>query len=199
MKMKMKMKIKMKERNGFSGFTLAEVLVALSIGLLVVSGGFVFIGVGYKYLDHTIAVSTVQRDSRIAMHRMVKEIQESKLGTITIGTGAQSVSFASARNTSGVFQFTSSGAPSWQKAVVYYLDSNAKKLYRYEETKTDWSLNYTPDSAIGNASAKQVIPNITSLQFAISSNLVTITHTVTTTTKAGKITETLSTNVRLRN
>jgi hypothetical protein len=157
---------KFKFISGKSGFTPTEILVALSIGVLSLTVGFMLLEMGYKYLDHGMTLSAVQRDSRIAMERMFKDLQESKANTVTIGTGAKSISFVSARNVSGVFQFTTSGAPSWQKAVVYYWDSNAKKLYRYEEAKTDWSSNYDPDSAIGNANAQEVIPNVEALQFS---------------------------------
>lgn len=187
------MKFKFKFIRGKSGFTTTEVLVALSIGMISLTGGFMLLEMGYKYLDHSLTLSAVQRDGRIAVERMFKELQESKASTVTIGAGAKSISFASARNNSTppVFQFTASGAPSWQKAVVYYWDSDAKKLYRYEETKTDWSSNYDPDSAIGNANAKEVVPNMEALQFStpageIGSASVTPAPTATTFTDSTK-------------
>lgn len=191
--------IKMIKMRGKFGFTILEVVVALSIGLVSLSAGGVLTGLGYKYLDHSLALATVQRDSRIAMIRMAKEFRESRASMVTIGTGASSISFPSARDASRAFQFTSTGAPSWQKVVVYYWDSNTKKLYRYEESKTNWTSSYNPDSAIGNANAKEVIPNITSLQFAISLDLVTITLTVAKDTRVGQVKETLSTNAQLHN
>jgi Tfp pilus assembly protein PilV len=153
------------------GLSLTELLIAIVIASISIIGVFSLTIATEKNYKTSIKVSNMYDQSRIAMERIFKEISETSNDTITIKNDA--ISFASARDSNGIFRFKEhnvvlkSERPSWQKAVVYYLysDSNKKKLYRKEITKTDWSTNYDPSGVI-NANGEVIAESVISIVFS---------------------------------
>ncbi|MBM3211297.1 prepilin-type N-terminal cleavage/methylation domain-containing protein [Candidatus Poribacteria bacterium] len=155
-----------------NGFSLTELLIATVVASISIVGIFSLTTVMEKNYKASIKVSNMYDQSRIAMERMFKEISETSNDTITIQSNA--ISFASARDVNGNFIYKDytwvlkSIRPSWQKAIVYYLhgDSNKKKLYRKEITKTNWSTNFNPNGVI-DANGEVIAESVSSITFSI--------------------------------
>jgi type II secretory pathway pseudopilin PulG len=159
------------------GFTLVETVVALGVAAISVIGAYGLVIAIEKHYRSSAVVAEAQRQCRIAMERMFKDISETSNETITIAHDPHvAISFASARDANGNFQSESYGhlgygRPVWQKAVVYYVyeDTNDaggshSNLYRKEIPKTNWSSNYNPIQAI-DANGEVIAENIAYVYF----------------------------------
>ena len=132
------------------GFTLIEVLLATTISLIGLSAGVIVLALGYKHFNLGRHVAQEQK-ARIALEKMVRELQETGIFTINPDSSviyseensSSIISFASARHDeTNEFLTDQNGMPSWINAIVYFRDATSNTLYRYKEPKTYWGTNY---------------------------------------------------------
>ena len=154
-------------RNRFSerGFSLIETTIALGVASLSVIGAYSLTIAMERHYRESITLTSRYRLTRTALDQIVKDLSETSSKTIRIEYNA--ISFASARDENGEFQFETYGSlgfgrPLWQKAIVYYVYDN--NLYKKEISRTDWSDTYNPYDAMGS-DGRLIAENVISLYF----------------------------------
>ncbi|MBD3181163.1 prepilin-type N-terminal cleavage/methylation domain-containing protein [Candidatus Poribacteria bacterium] len=148
---------------GEEGLTLVEILISLVIMSISILGTYGILIAVQEQQSDKIDTIRMYDEARIALDRMYREISETSNRTVSAGTGCKGVSFASARNSNGVFQWETYGSlnfsrPVWKKAVIYYVykkspqEPNKLCLYRKTVNKTNWSgqnRHYNTCGAVG--------------------------------------------------
>lgn len=142
--------LNLQKRKEKKGFTLIEVLLAMSISFIGLAAAGTLLLLGYKHFYFGQNVARVQQRARIAIERMVQEFQETGVSTIDPDpssimnpeNSSNIISFASARDDNGIFLIDENGMPDWVNAIVYFRDADSNTLYKYKEAKTDWGTNY---------------------------------------------------------
>lgn len=127
----------------FKALSLVESLITLMI-LSLLSGILIWmILLAKTSMESSKNRTYLRQDMQIITTAMVRELQESKIKSITvINQGVKSFSFISARNASGVFVTDTSGAPVWQNVdgtwrfIIYYIPANTTVLMKKEVLKT---------------------------------------------------------------
>ena len=159
------------------GFTLIEVLLAMSISLIGFSSGFVVMMEGYKHLNLGQGAARVQQQAEFAMERMVKELQETAVSTIAPDPGvidteensSDIISFASARDDNNNFLTGGDGMPNWVNAIVYFRDEESNKLYRYKQMLNTYDYG-SFDPQLAKEQSEQMATSITNIKFWFSSD-----------------------------
>lgn len=121
------------------GFTLIETLVTSAV-VLMLSSIVVFMVIKGKMIWQSSAARTASRQElQVASWKIAQEIQSSNIGYVTDGStgNLKAFSFISAYDKNGSFATGSSGAPVWQKYVIYYVPQGTKKLL-YKEVYKDF-------------------------------------------------------------
>ena len=148
------------------GLTIIEIMIALAIAAIALTGAYGLMLAAGKHYRSSVAMTDMYAYSRLAMERLFRDISETSNETVAVkttnirsedGLRDDAISFASARDASGQFQLATYGAfnfmrPVWQKAIIYYLlddgSGNGKTLYRKVAAKYDWEINYDPTQAM---------------------------------------------------
>jgi prepilin-type N-terminal cleavage/methylation domain-containing protein len=192
------------------GFTLIEVLLAMSISLIGFSSGFVVMMEGYKHLNFGQGAARVQQQAEFAMERMVKELQETAVSTIAPDpsvinaeeNSSNIISFASARNdnTNEFETDDNTGMPIWSNAIVYFRDEESNKLYRYKQMLNTYDYG-SFDPQLAKEQSEQMATSITNIKFWFSGDeLLNIEMEVALNSEAENPHETvLATTIKLRN
>lgn len=120
------------------GFTLLEIMIAVTIMLLFVVGGARFFENSVKSWQTNYAMLAIQQNARIAMDEMTKNIMGASAAAVVIDVAAVPASSAI------IFQVTKDSGTATQ---AYYLNDNT--LMRQF-----------------NSAVTEVIPNVTELFFA---------------------------------
>jgi hypothetical protein len=181
-------------------------LIALSVSLISLIGGLTLYRSGFQTLNVGRTSTEMQQGARKALETMVQELQETTAGTLDTSV-PYAISFASARewvlNDEGIlvweFEPNPDGTPTWKNAVVYFLDTGSSTLCRYVEAKTDWSTGFNTASAFSASNPEKLVPHVTNLQFQLVGNLLRITIETSGNVESGTISDTVTTQVYVRN
>jgi hypothetical protein len=178
------------------GYSIMELLVAVGVSFVGLSGGFMLYQAGQETLNTATTTSEMQQGFRKAFETMTQELQETDGATVDVSV-PNAISFASAWDSSN-FTMNADGSPDWKHAVVYFWNSSENTLCRYTSPKDDWSTLFDTASAFTMEDREELVSDVTGIQFQLSGKLLTITATITPTNQAG-YTSTLSTQVYLHN
>ena len=183
------------------GISFIELIVALGVSSVGIAGAFVLYSSAVKSMDVMEATGEMQQGFRKAFETMTLEIQETNVSMIDTSV-PYAISFPSARQ-ANVFQQNNDGTPSWQNAVVYFLDSETETLCRYVTAKTDWTTNFDTATAFAVENPQRLVFDVSNLQFQLAGNLLTITmessKTLESMDTSSPVTKSLTTQVALRN
>ncbi len=183
-----------------SGYTLIEVLIALSLSSIGFIGGLMLYRSGHRVLNISRATAEIEQGSRKALETMIQELQETTIDSVDVSV-PQAISFASAWN-SGTFASNIDWTPDWKQAVVYFLDTSTNTLCRYVAPKDDWSTGFNTASAFSATNIERLVPDVTRLEFAWVGNLLRITIETSKnvqTADLGNVSEALTTQVAMQN
>ena len=140
------------------GLTLIEVLIYSMLMIFILTGIYSVFTASMQNYHLISSTIDVQKASLNTVHRLAKELSESKLSYIKLyGTDPKGIVFLSPRNNNGVFQYymnasdsndSNNQKPMWQKYVVYYVDtdpedSSSKAIIRKTEMLTTPSVSPT--------------------------------------------------------
>ena len=196
-------------RTGVTGFTFIELLVVIGIFSSIFAATFVLLTTSRSSAGVNEAKVQTKEYAQIAMERMVRELRLSRIDRVCIAnsigwapTGTEPnpgsvINFQIPVGIYGTLSLTGNNALQWGSAdnVGYYLaysiDANSNLLRN----------TYTAPNGFGLTS-RVIAPHISTIRFSrasISSGLIHIEITARVQTSFGPITQTLSTDVRLRN
>ncbi len=126
-----------------SGISLIEMVIIMAIISVSVMASYSALLMGQSHMKSGKTVVEVQQEAAIAMKRIERRIRETDPNKIEIrvsetrylaGTGGgDALIFPSARDYGNRFCTESDGSPSWQKLMVYYMDTASNKLCEYRE------------------------------------------------------------------
>jgi hypothetical protein len=121
-----------------SGLTLVEVLVTISILLAVMASVLAMLLTAKNIWLASVNRVSVSQDLQIAASKIATELRGSDASLITDNTEGTPASFCflSARDRNGSFVTDESGAPVWQKCVIYYIPPGTGRLLRKEVYET---------------------------------------------------------------
>ena len=161
------------KRNSEAGFSLIEMIMALTISLIGLIGGLTLYRSAHEATNAGQEAMEIQAGVRKALEIIAKELHESNVDTIDV-TVSNAVSFASARS-NGTFVSNSDGTPDWQNAVVYFVDTTSNTLCRVVQAKDDWSSGFDTASALTSEDIEQLVPNVESMTCTLTDNVLNIT------------------------
>jgi prepilin-type N-terminal cleavage/methylation domain-containing protein len=117
------------------GFTLIELIIAMSIGLIGAMGGYALLANMQGTMSGNSAAVQAQQEARIIVERIARELRESSPDWVWPSNMTYEESdyivFLTPRNEDRTFIVDSEGKPQWQRAILYRLDSDSK-LRRYQ-------------------------------------------------------------------
>jgi prepilin-type N-terminal cleavage/methylation domain-containing protein len=117
------------------GFTIVEMVVAMSISLIGVAGGYALLANVQGTMAGNSAVTQAQQEARLVVERVTRELQESSRDWVWPSPmpegGSDYIVFITPRNENRVFVVNDDGSPQWQRAILYRLDSDSM-LRRYQ-------------------------------------------------------------------
>ncbi|MBM3239457.1 type II secretion system protein [Candidatus Poribacteria bacterium] len=190
-----------------NGFTLIEMLLAAAIALIGLSASTAILMQVYKNSHLLETADQVQQQTNIALEKVVKEFQETAVGTINPAPSdimntpgyppvntSDIISFASARDNNGNFVIDEySGKPVWANAIVYfrgayfideYPDLDPNTLYRYKEGWDTYNGEFDPSTS------EQMATSVTDVKFWFyGNNLLNIKMTLALNPEAANPTE----------
>ncbi|MBI5229733.1 MAG: prepilin-type N-terminal cleavage/methylation domain-containing protein [Candidatus Magasanikbacteria bacterium] len=139
-----------------SGFTLLEVLVAMGLFIMIITGVTSFITMTFKSNDIIYTQLSAQKDARSALSGMVKEVRNadsSSIGSYLIDTAASStLSFYSDIN-----------SDTFRERVRYFVSGNLLKKGVMSPSGTP--LTYNPANEVVTTVAHDLIPNSQPFQY----------------------------------
>jgi prepilin-type N-terminal cleavage/methylation domain-containing protein len=178
----MKKYLKLQKREE-KGFTLIEILLSMTISLIGFSASATLILLGNQQFFSGQNVTRIQQQARIALGKMVEELQETTIGTINPDTSSidsenpsNIISFASARDDNNAFVLNEEGTPDWSHVIIYFRDADSNILYRYREVKTNWEENYNVSEFNPSeiSDKEPMATSVTGVEFWVSNNLLNI-------------------------
>lgn len=145
-----------KFQNQRAGFTLLEVLVALGLFVMIVTGITLFITMTFKSNDVIYNQLSAQKDARTALSAIVKELRNansSSIGSYLVDTAASStLAFYSDLN-----------SDSFRERVRYFVSGS--ELKKGVITPSGSPLSYNPASEAIITVARDLIPNSQPFQY----------------------------------
>ena len=178
----MKKYLKLQKREE-KGFTLIEILLSMTISLIGFSASATLILLGHQQFFSGQNVTRIQQQARIALGKMVEELQETTIGTINPDTSSidsenpsNIISFASARDDNSAFVLNEERTPDWSHVIIYFRDADSNILYRYREVKTNWEENYNVSEFNSSeiSDKEPMATSVTGVEFWVSDNLLNI-------------------------
>jgi prepilin-type N-terminal cleavage/methylation domain-containing protein len=160
------------KRQTDAGFSLIELIMALAISLIGLTGGFTLYRSAHQTVNATQTAAEIQSSVRKVLELMAQDLHESSVDTIDLSVSG-AISFASARNANS-FVSNSDGTPDWKNAIVYFVDDETNTLCRYVEAKDDWSANFNTASALTSDDVEQLTPHVTGMSFTLNDNVLTV-------------------------
>jgi prepilin-type N-terminal cleavage/methylation domain-containing protein len=153
------------------GFTLIEVLIAMSVGIIGALGGYsLFANIQGTMVGNSAAVQA-QQEARIIVERITRELRESSPDWVwpdyMTYDESDYIVFFTPRNEDRIFIVDSGGKPDWQRAILYRLDSDSK-LRRYQVYMSGTA---EPDEVFESEVVSQ---NIERLAFSRTDDMITI-------------------------
>ena len=106
------------------GFTLIEMVIALSVGLIGALGGYALLANTQSTIAGNSAAVQAQQDARIIVERMARELRESspeRVWAYSSGEGSNWVYFETPRDENRIFVVDADGKPQWQRGIEYWL------------------------------------------------------------------------------
>jgi prepilin-type N-terminal cleavage/methylation domain-containing protein len=171
------------------GFTLVEVMITSAILVVLVAGIFSAIYVGEMSGGISGGVLDLQQEARRALSGMMRELRQTRSGSVTISSNNTRVTF-------NIPTSISSGAVIYSSGIVYYLDSAARRIYRLYGSS-------------GTGSTRVIGQNVQALQFNClgganstdcgSSNMIEISIVTNTTARGRHFFFNLTETGRMRN
>jgi len=117
------------------GFTLIEVVIAMSVGLIGAMGGYALFANIQGTMSGNSAVVQAQQEARFVVERITRELCESNPDRVWPNPmpdeGSDYVVFLTPRNEDRVFVVDNDGNPKWQRSILYRLDTDLR-LRRYQ-------------------------------------------------------------------
>lgn len=117
------------------GFTLMEVVIAMSVGIIGAMGGYALFANIQGTLAGNSAVVQAQQEARFIVERITRELRESNRDQVWPNPmpsgGSDYIAFLTPRDENGTFMVDGSGNPDWQRAILYRLEES-NSLYRYQ-------------------------------------------------------------------
>ncbi|MBI3928645.1 MAG: prepilin-type N-terminal cleavage/methylation domain-containing protein [Armatimonadetes bacterium] len=120
------------DRRACQGLTLVEMMIVLTLLALLAAGLFTFLLGGKRIWQSSLTGSAGRESLQVAARDIALQLRDSSAGTLAISPTGAAFSFLSARDRSGRFVTTSTGTPTWQKYVVYYIPAGTTRLVRKE-------------------------------------------------------------------
>jgi len=118
------------------GFTLIEVVIAMSVGIIGAMGGYaLFANIQGTTAGNSAAVQA-QQEARFIVERIARELRESNRDKVwpnpMPSAGSNYITFLTPRDSNASFIVdATSGKPKWQRVISYNLD-NSNCLNRYQ-------------------------------------------------------------------
>jgi prepilin-type N-terminal cleavage/methylation domain-containing protein len=103
------------------GFTLIEVMLAMTISLIGLAAGVAIFTMGNKYFYVEKNFAEVHQQARMAIETMVKELQRASASTIIPSLN----DISGQENSTGIIIFASAAGP-----ISYFRDANSNILYK---------------------------------------------------------------------
>lgn len=150
------------------GFTLMEVVIAMSVGLIGAMGGYALFANIQGTVAGNSAVVQAQQEARFTVERIARELRESNPDNVWPNPmpdeGSDYITFLTPRNEDATFMVDGSGSPDWQRAILYRLEES-NCLYRYQVY-----LSGTSDE-----SSETISKNVEQLRFnRVNNDMITI-------------------------
>jgi len=170
--------------------TLVEVLISFIV-MIVLSGGLFWILIAGKTIWQASAARSGNRQElQVSTWRIAQELRDSNLSTVTNNTGGtpSAFSFLSAYDSAGTFTLDGTGAPVWQKAVIYYVPQGTTRLLRREVFGAfTGPLSAAQLAAYCDGSGSLLSPSLTSLGLGTGAGAVTLSLSVEKSNGHGKL------------
>ena len=183
--------VKMPGRHGQEGLTVIEIVIAVSIAAVALTGAYGLMIAAGNHFRSSATATDMYASSRLTMDRIFRDISETSNETVKVvttnyesesGHRDDAISFASARDVNGEFQLGSYGAfnftrPVWQKAIVYYLlndyeqsgtsedVSRCKNLYRKEVYTHNWEGGNFDPTVVMDTEGEVITGNVEYMHF----------------------------------
>lgn len=172
------------------GMTLVEVLV-FSVTMLVLSGVMLYLVV---FSTMTFQASTARsgpvQDVRTCLRRLKTDLSRTDPASVTTVAGA--LSLLSAEDSSGSFVTDGSGAPVWQKQVVWYVDASGTGLRRKEvQGSLSEALSEAEVAAQRDGSGTMLGASVSTLTVSVDGRAATVALAASGSDDALSTTETL--------
>ncbi len=159
------------------GFTLIEVVIAMSIAVIGALGGYALLANVQGTISGNTATIQAQQDARNIVERIARELREASPEKIWPDSmtyqESDYVTFFSPRDANRTFVIQESGEnvgePEWQRAIAYVFHSSSNRIYRYQLFLVD-----NPDLDYDRFSSEVVAENVESLAFTMDKDLITI-------------------------
>lgn len=114
------------------GMTLIELIIVTMIMFLLSGSLFWMIIAGKSIWQSSVTRSSDRQELHTTVERITKELRDSDSTLITVSSTPSAICFLSAFNNQGRFITADTGAPVWQKYVIYYIPTSTTKLLRKE-------------------------------------------------------------------
>ena len=121
------------------GFTLIEVVIALSVGLIGALGGYALLANTQSTIAGNSAAVQAQQDARIIVERMARELRESspeRVWAYSSDEGSNWVYFETPRDENRTFVVDADGKPQWQRGIEYLLGPDWKAGEGWDQKPT---------------------------------------------------------------
>ena len=125
---------KILDLKGVKSFSIIEVLIGISVGLIGALAGYALIISMKQYMAGGSEVVRTQQEARVILERITRELRESSPDKVWPDSLRYSDSdyiiFYTPRNDKREFIVGTDGRPRWQRAIRYRLDSVSNRLLR---------------------------------------------------------------------
>ncbi len=113
------------------GFTLAEMLVASAVsGLLLLTLFFIYRICASAWMKGDTQ-TRLRQSAMVASEKLSRDLERSVYDSVSISADRRGMSFLSALDANGQFQFNiASQEPIWQSYLIYYLDTPSREFRR---------------------------------------------------------------------
>ena len=164
---------------GSKGFTVVEMVITMSIGLIGALGGYALLANVQGTLSGNTAMVEAQQEARIIIERITRELREStsdKISPVSLSDErANYIYFETPRDGDRVFIVDSDGKPVWQRVIAYWLGLDPE-AYERGETEPTCLYRYEYYTAIDNSYYEPEVlsKNVDQISFGQNGDMVSI-------------------------